>query len=646
MNALTFQWPEPEGFDVSDDEITVVGFAGMGGSCTGIEAATGQPVTIAMNHSVAAVSVHKINHPRTEHFCQNIWQVNPKEAVRGRRVGLAWFSPDCRHFSKAKGAKPVARNIRDLAWVVVNWAQQVRPRIIMLENVEEFRQWCPVDEFGRPVTKAAANDAIGLFGPDAQPKRKARHGKRAPNGETFEAWCAALRKLGYRIDWREMRSCVYGGLLHAATIRKRLYVVMRCDDQPIVWPEPKFGAPESEGVKSGALQPYYTAADCIDWSIPCPSIFGRARPLKDATCRRIAAGIMRYVVNNPKPFIIPLTHHGSPKRGYDLGDPLPTVTAAHGGEFALVEPFVIPITHTTNGGAGTSIDQPLRTVTTAKGGEFALVVPHVMTMRNAQKPFQGADEPMHTVTAGGAHQYVVAASLVGCGGRAGQSRPRGVDEPMGTTTSKADLCVVKAELQPAEQVAAFLAQHNTGVIGRPADEPVSTILQSGSHQAVVTSNLVKLRGTCKDGQATDEPMPTVTAGGMHIAEVRAFLVKYYGNNGRDMAHGLDEPLGTVTTADRFGLVTVSIAGEDYVIADIGMRMLTPRELARAQGFPESTIIDPVCDYETETGAIRHGRLPIRNQVKLIGNVVTPNMAEVLVAANYVPRRAQVLEAAE
>lgn len=568
MNAMLFQFADRSaysGFGDDEDEIEVVGFAGMGGSCTGIEAATGEPVTIAMNHSVGAVSVHRVNHPYTEHFCQNIWQVNPKDAARGRKVGLAWFSPDCRHFSKAKGAKPVERNIRDLAWVVVNWAQQVRPRIIMLENVEEFRQWCPVDEHGRPVTSREKPHQETLFTPpaDAPTAPKAMHGKKAPNGETFEAWCAALRKLGYVIEWRELRSYAYGLTLQAATIRKRLYIILRCDGEPIVWPDVKYDHPESEDVKSGKLQPYKTAADCIDWSIDCPSIFERKRPLKEATCRRIAAGIMRYVVNSPKPFIIPLTHHGSPSRGYSVDVSLPTITAAH-------------------------------------GGELALIVPHLMTMRNAQKPYQGAGEPAHTFTAGGAHQYLVTA---------------------------------------------FLAQHNTGVIGRPADAPVSTILQSGSHQNLVTSHLVKLRGTCADGQMVDQPMPTLMAGGTHVGEVRAFLVKYYGNE--QDGHEIDKPIGTLTTADRFGLVTVTIAGEEYVIVDIGMRMLTPREMARAQGFPETTIIAPVCDYETETGAIRHGPLPIRNQVKLIGNVVTPNMSEDLVASNYVRRRgAAVLEAAE
>jgi DNA (cytosine-5)-methyltransferase 1 len=589
-------------------------FAGGGGASTGIEAGMGRKIDIAINHDEAAVAVHKANHPDTDHYCQSVWDVLPAQVVGDREVDLAWFSPDCKHFSKAKGGKPVEKKIRDLAWVVVRWAECLpedqRPKVIMLENVEEFQDWGPLVETDKGLMPCL--------------KRK---------GDEFRRWIRALKKAGYsRIQWRELSAKGYKGRVHMArTIRKRLFLIARRDGHPIIWPKVNLGDPDSAAVRSGRMGRWGTAADCIDWSIPCPSIFDRPRPLKDATCRRIAAGIMRYVINAKRPFIVPLTHHGSAERLIDLAGPMPTVTGANRGEMALVEPFIVPITHTKSGGAGNPASEALRTITTAKGGEFALISPHIMTMRNAQKPYQGADEPTHTITAGGAHQMLVAASLVGCGGRAGQSRPRGMDEPLATATAKADVCVAQVELEPAERVAAFMAQHNTGSVGSTADTPVSTIVGRGTQQQVVTSHLIKLRGTCADGQPTDEPMPTLTAGGMHVGEIRAFLLKYYGDEHNRQE--LTTPLHTVTTKDRFGLVTVTIEGEDYVIVDIGMRMLTPRELARAQGFPETYILDPECWYVTESGTRKFGRLPKTHQIAKIGNSVCPVMAEVLTAAN-------------
>lgn len=627
MNAPVFEFPTHTRQRPQGPGIIVDNFAGGGGASTGIAAGMGRKVDVAINHDIAAISMHTANHPETEHYCQSVWAVDPLEVVKGRPVDLAWFSPDCKHFSKAKGGKPVAKNIRDLAWVVVHWATRLpdhlKPRVIMLENVEEFQTWGPLIETEK-----------GMM-PDPEQK-----------GQEFKRWISALKKAGYtRIQWKELRACDYG----APTIRKRLFLIARSDGQPIVWPKPTHGDPKSQNpavrraVKSGKLKPWRTAAECIDWSIPCPSIFERAKPLKDATCRRIAAGIMRYVVNAAKPFIVPLTHQGG-DRTADIDSPFNTVTGANRGEMAVVNPFVVPITHTSNGGAGRSGEDPLATITTAKGGELAVIAPHitkfrggaighamdeplhtvtansflkrpggaqplayaeaklvtpeqvakfmaahVMTMRNSGKPWQGCDEPTHTITAEGAHQNLVTATLVGCGGRAGQSRPRGLEEPTATSTAKADVCIA-------------------------------------------TSNLIKLRGTCADGQPTDEPMPTVTAGGMHIGEVRTFLCKYYGaaEHGQDMT----EPMHTTTAKARFGLVTVTIEGQEYIIADIGMRMLTPRELARAQGFPDSYQLDPICDYVTESGAVKTGPLPKTHQIAKIGNSVCPVMAEALTRANF------------
>ncbi|MGN6208805.1 DNA cytosine methyltransferase [Asticcacaulis sp.] len=623
MNAPVLEFPTHTPQRPAGRGIIVDNFAGGGGASTGIAAGTGYEPDEAINHDPAALAMHAANHPATRHHCQSVWSVDPLEVVAGRPVDLAWFSPDCKHFSKAKGGKPVEKHIRDLAWVVVHWATRLpdhlKPKVIMLENVEEFQQWGPLVETERGLMPC--------------PDRR---------GDEFRRWIKALKKAGYtRIQWRELKACDYG----APTIRKRLFLIARSDGQPIVWPKPTHGDPKSKAVKAGKLKPWRTAAECIDWSIPCPSIFERAKPLKEATCRRIAAGIMRYVVNSAKPFIVPLTHHGG-DRTADIDAPFNTVTGAHRGEMAVVNPFVVPITHTSNGGAGRSGEDPLATITTAKGGELAIIAPHVMTMRNSGKPWQGCDEPTHTITAEGAHQCLVEASLQ------------------------------KMQTSP-EMVAAFIAQHNGGFYqgeGRAADAPLSTITQAGSNQnlvtahfvrtahgdvdskgkkrgrgshevtesfptvtasqdsALVTSNLIKLRGTCADGQATDEPMPTVTAGGMHVGEVRAFLCKYYGNE--IDGHGLDAPMGTVTTKDRFGLITVTIEGQEYVIADIGMRMLTPRELARAQGFPDSYILDPVCTYTTDAGNEKTGPLPKTHQIAKIGNSVCPAMAEALTRANF------------
>lgn len=553
-----------------NDGIIVDNFAGGGGASTGIEQALRRQVDVAINHDPEAVAMHAANHPGTRHLCQSVWAVDPLEAVsfandngdmRPRPVRLAWFSPDCKHFSKAKGGKPVEKNIRDLAWVVHHWIDRLgpalRPAIIMLENVEEFRTWGPLGTDGRPCP--------------------------AGKGKTFNHWVAKLRRAGYRVEWRELRACDYG----APTSRKRLFLIARCDGQKIVWPKPTHGKPDTTAVLSGQRLPWRTAAEIIDWSLPCPSIFTRARPLKEATCRRIAAGIMRYVINAPHPFIVPVCNGTwGADRVYAGGEPLRTITTAKGGEFAVVTPYFVRTAHgdvDRNGkrrGRGThGTDEPYPTVTAS--GDSALIVPHVMTMRNSGKPHTGAGEPTHTITAGGAHQYLVAA---------------------------------------------FMAQHNTmprgGLhAGHSVELPVSTITARGTQQGVVASHLVKLQRH-QDGKPVEAPLDTVMAGGLHHAEVRAFLVKYYGNE--QDGHGMAGPLGTVTTKDRFGLVTVTIGGEDYVIVDIGMRMLSPRELFAAQGFPPDYIIELDVDGRPLTKTA---------QVRMCGNSVSPVMSRALAHAN-------------
>jgi len=536
--------------------LIVDNFAGGGGASTGIEQALGRAVDIAINHDEEAIRMHEVNHPGTRHIRNNIWQVDPLEATGGEPVELAWFSPDCKHFSKAKGGKPRDKSIRDLAWVVVLWAQRVRPALILLENVEEFRTWGPLDGHGQ-VIKARA-------------------------GETFDKWCRALRRQGYRLQFRELRACDYG----APTIRKRFFMIARCDGQPIVWPEPTHGPPDSAEVLSGRRRPWRTAAEIIDWSIPCPSIFERKKPLVEATCRRVARGTVRYVLENPKPFIVPNNTNNVP-RGTD--EPVPTVTT--GNRNFVVVPHV---TKFRGGATGHAIDEPLATVTA-----------------NSFVKRPGGSGPLGLVAANLVH--------IGNGERVGQA-PRAMD-------AERLLGTVVAGGTKHALVTAFLAQYNNDRgtsehAGHPPDKPLSTISTRGPHQALVTSNLVKLRGTCADGQAVDEPLHTVSAGGSHFAEVRAFLLKYYGNE--EEGHDPAKPIGTVTTRDRFGLVTVTVEGEEYAIADIGMRMLTKREQFNAQGFPPDYIIDRDSDGRRITETAQQAKC---------GNSVCPPLARALVAAN-------------
>ena len=493
-------------------ELVVDLFAGGGGASTGIEQAIGRHVDIAVNHDPQAVSLHEANHPQTRHYVSDVFEVDPLTVTDGQAVGLLWASPDCKHFSKAKGGKPVSKKIRGLAWVVVKWAKLVRPRVICLENVEEFQTWGPLGKDGRPC-----------------PERK---------GATFARWKKQLENLGYVIEHRELRARDYG----APTIRKRLFLVARCDGQPIVWPTPTHGP---------GLKPYRTAADCIDWSIPAPSIFERERPLADATLRRIAHGVMRYVVNAAEPYIVRIGHtgHGDGGKVRSVHDPLSTITSK--AEHLLATPLLVDAAHADVSPTG---------------------------VKRWGKGHRPATEPAPTVTASGNSALVTA----------------------------------------------FLAKHYTGVIGSELREPIGTITAT-DHHSLVTSNMVKLRGT-SNSAATDAPLGTVSAQGTHHAEVRAFLTAYYGS---DQDTPLTDPMHTVTTKPRFGLVTVH--GQQYEIADIGMRMLQPRELYRAQGFPESYIIDRGADGRA---------LPKDAQVRMCGNSVCPPLARAIVGANYVEQIAQ------
>lgn len=569
--------------------LIVDNFAGGGGASLGIEQAFGRSVDIAINHDAEAIAMHQANHPDTLHLCQSVYKADPVDVVKGRQVALAWFSPDCKHFSKAKGGKPVEKGIRDLAWIVVHWARRLgpalQPRVIMLENVEEFRTWCPIDpETGLPIRRIANNGQLSLLEDPATP-RKGRRKKIKLEGETFQLWVAALRKAGYQIEYREIRGCDYG----EATIRKRLFVIARCDGQPIVWPNATHGP---------GLRPYRTAANSvIDWSIPCPSIFDRPKPLAENTLRRIAHGIMKFVVNAANPFIVPVcnsTWQATTTHSINRG--LPTITTAKGGEFALVTPF---IERQFGKSLGASADLPLPTVTAGGGGKSALVAAFV-AKHTGGGIGRSANEPLNAVTANG-----------GINSHPGGATPLGI---------------VCAHLEQANG-----GPNNDNLAGRAVTAPMSTATATGSQQRLIASHLIKLRGTCRHGQSVSDPAPTLTASGTHVGQVCAFLTKYFGStvDGQEV----NSSLHTVTAKPRFGLVIVTIAGEEWVIVDIGMRMLTRRELARAQGFPDTYDIAPVCWRKTPSGKDVYGPLPVSSSIRMIGNSVNRRVARALVSAN-------------
>lgn len=608
-------------------------FAGGGGASTGIERATGRAIDVAINHDPEAVAMHIANHPTTKHYCQSILAVDPLDATSGAPVALVWFSPDCKHHSKAKGGKPREKNIRDLAWVVVHWAERLlkstkdgsgAPQVIMLENVEEFRQWGPLDADGLPIKEH--------------------------QGEEFDLWCRRLKRLGYKLSYRELRACDYG----APTSRKRLYLVARRDGLPIVWPEPTHGKPGSPEVVSGKRLPWRTAAECIDWSIPCPSIFDRKRPLKDATLRRIAHGTMRYVVNAAEPFIVPVTHSKNDARVHATTDPLRTITTAKGGEFAAVDVHLAPhVTKFRTGSVGSHARAPMPTVT-ANGDSArpAGAIPLGIAAASLSKLSRGnaptsADEPIQTLE-GRAKQMLVVGHLEKF---AQNSRGRPADAPLDTAMAGAPrhaavtaflshfytsntnggqgdplhpAKAITAEGQHHAVVCAHVEQANTGgMLGRAADQPLTTITTTGAQQRLVQTTMIEA-----------DALPPEQMG--RAVEVAAFLVKYYGNEVD--GHGLTAPIGTVTTKDRFAVVTVTIDATTYVIVDIGMRMLTRRELANAQGFPADYELAPLCGVaRKKDGSWRKLKAPrplsISSSIRMIGNSVCPDMSETLVRAN-------------
>lgn len=537
-------------------ELIVDNFAGGGGASTGIEMATGYSVDIAINHDPEAIKMHKANHPNTEHYCENVWAVDPVKACNGHPVGLAWFSPDCKHFSKAKGGKPKDKNIRGLAWVALRWAGLVRPRVIMLENVEEFKTWGPLNRRHHPI--------------------------KSKQGKTFEKFVQQLTDLGYKVEFRELIAADYG----APTMRKRFFMIARCDGKTIVWPEPTHAPADSEEVKKGLLKPYVGAYTQLDFSLPCPSIFDTSeeikekygiravRPLAQKTMDRIARGLKKFVLDNPEPFIIQC-NHGGERRPNDIREPMPTITGKHG--YGIVEPYMVQIGQTGfTKDRSKDVREPLTTIMSKN--EHCLISPTLI-------------------------QYHSETSKDGVRGQT-------IEDPIMTVDSSNRYGLV----------ASFLQKYYDGGYkgaGDTLENPLPTVT-AWDHNSVVTANLIQMNNHC-DGRDLRDPIPTITAGDGHFGEVRAFLIKYYGQGtGQD----IEEPIDTVTSRDRFGLVTIE--GADYQIVDIGLRMLEPKELYGCQGFPDDYIIDH--DYTGKT-------YPRSEQVRRCGNAVCPPIPAALVRAN-------------
>ncbi len=579
------------------EEIIVDNFAGGGGASTGIELATGRPVTIAINHDPDAILMHKTNHPFTEHYQASVWDVDPREVSKGRPVGLAWFSPDCKHFSKAKGGKPVDKNIRGLAWIVLRWAGTVRPRVIILENVEEFQTWGPVRK-GHPVKSKA--------------------------GQTFRKWLSQLEALGYAVEWRELVAADYG----APTTRKRFFLVARCDGAPIVWPEPTHAPAGSREVLEGQKKPWRSAAEVIDWSLPCPSIFdtreairekyglSAQRPLRPNTMRRVIRGVDKFAIKAPEPFLVVVNHAGD-FRGQNTADPLQTVTAKHG--YSVASPLLAPLTmHNNENATGTKITEPVNTITSSGAGGHQMVITPAMIQYHTEQTErvrgQGLADPLMTIDA--SNRYgLAAASLVKYYGS--DQHGQGAGDPLHTITAKDREGVLAANL------AKFYGGTYTGS-GSKMSDPLHTVT-AVDHNALTATHLVKMKGTNLGGPMS-EPVQTITAGGGHFGVVTTVVVK--AEPGADLKHW-PEIRDLLNTYCGYNLgagdvILFQIGETAYFMADIGLRMLTPRELYMANGFPQ--------DYKIERDYT--GReYPKTKQVARCGNAVPPPFATALVRDN-------------
>jgi DNA (cytosine-5)-methyltransferase 1 len=632
-NPLDFKTQYGLGFDPQDDEIVVDFFCGGGGAGTGLEMGLGRPVTVAKNHSPAAISMHTANHPAARHFTTDVFEGDPDEECQGRPVGWFHMSPDCTHHSQAAGGQPRKREIRNLSWIGLKWAGKKKPRVISLENVKQILQWGPLiakrdKSTGRVMKLDGTVAAVGERVPVQQqflvpdPKRR---------GITWRRFVQLLEGMGYQVEWRIIKACDFG----APTSRERLFMIARCDGQPIVWPEPTHAKNPAKG-----QQKWRTAADCIDWSVPSKSIFGRKKEMAAATLRRVAKGMKKFVLDNPQPFIVPIANW-SGELAQSANEPLRTVTSwPRGGSFAVASPTLVQTGYGERTGQQPRVpglDQPLGTVV-AGGVKHALSSAVILPATH-----QGAvrvndpSEPLPTVTAAKRGELMMASPVMITAAH-GQGRPGGVQRwGHGCKSSVAPLSTVTASGGHA-LATAFMAQANGGfntTHAKGMGEPMTTVTNTGSQQQLVSASLATLRRNCV-GRPVDDLVPTMTAGAEHHAlveyklspeheegalRVAAFLISYYGTENTSAA---DAPTPTVTTKDRLGLVTVFVKGTPYVIVDICLRMLQPHELYRAQGFPASYIIDKGADGKPFTKT---------EQVHMCGNSVSPPPMAALAHAN-------------
>jgi len=662
------------GFSTQDDEIVVDFFCGGGGAGTGLEMGLGRAVNVAKNHSPQAISMHTVNHPGAVHYTTDVFDGDPDTECGGKAVGWFHMSPDCTHHSQAAGGQPRKREIRNLSWIGLKWAGKKKPRVISLENVKQILQWGPLiakrcKATGRVVT-------LDLVPHPTKPKsmvnRIADQGEVVPvdnqflipdpsrRGQTWAVFVAELERLGYAVEWRVIKACDFG----APTSRERLFMIARCDGQPIVWPEPTHAKNPAKGQKK-----WRTAAECIDWTVPSKSIFGRPKPLADATLRRIAKGMKKFVIDAADPFIVPIANW-SGESVQSANEPLRTVTSwPRGGSFAMASPIIAPATHQ---GSDRINDPhaPLPTVTCANRGELTLISPVLVGAGGPEysgKP-ASADQPAGTLMTQN-HRAIAAAHLVKF---RFDDAGKALDEPLPTITSGGNYQRPAGAAHAMGISTVFMAQMNGGfntTAAKSIEDPMTTVTNTGSQQQLVTANLVHLRGNCdaRDaadplhtisaggthhglvtafmerqfgasvGQAVGEPAPTITAGGggksslvelqlspeieAGALRVAAFLISYYGTENVSAA---DEPAPTITTKDRLGLVTVTIKGTPYVIVDICLRMLQPAELYKAQGFPADYIISHGADGKPFTKT---------QQVHMCGNSVSPPPMAALARAN-------------
>ncbi|WP_339503950.1 DNA cytosine methyltransferase [Pseudomonas sp. RL_105y_Pfl2_101] len=662
------------GFSTQDDEIVVDFFCGGGGAGTGLEMGLGRAVNVAKNHSPQAISMHTVNHPGAVHYTTDVFEGDPDTECGGKAVGWFHMSPDCTHHSQAAGGQPRKREIRNLSWIGLKWAGKKKPRVISLENVKQILQW------GRLVAKRdkATGRVVTLdLVPHTTKKGKTTNRVAAPGeqvpvsnqflvpdpkqrGRTWRRFVALLEGMGYVVEWKVIKACDFG----APTSRERLFMIARCDGQPIVWPEPTHAKNPAKG-----QQKWKTAADCIDWTIPSKSIFDRPKPLAPATLRRIAKGMKKFVIDAADPFIVPIANW-SGESVQSAHDPLRTVTSwPRGGSFALASPIIAPATHQ---GSDRVNDPhaPLPTVTCANRGELTLISPVLVGAGGPEysgKPV-AADQPAGTLMTQN-HRAIAAAHLVKF---RFADEGKALDEPLPTITSGGNYQRPAGAAHAMGISTVFMAQMNGGfntTDAKSIEDPMTTVTNTGSQQQLVTANLVHLRGNCdaRDaadplhtisaggthhglvtafmerqfgasvGQGVDEPAPTITAGGggksslvefqlspeveAGALRVAAFLISYYGTENMSAA---DAPAPTITTKDRLGLVTVTIKGTPYVIVDICLRMLQPAELYKAQGFPADYIISHGADGKPFTKT---------QQVHMCGNSVSPPPMAALARAN-------------